>query len=633
MEHRTAARAPISAALLWTLKLFAIVAIGFEALYLVVMNLMLWACLRPLLRWAEPEQIHLEYAFAYSLLPGDVHATDLHLTNQDSVLQWGIKLDRVAFHIELGELFSRRVHITHVRGSGLVFRTRLKLTPDEANLPAARALPPVEGYADPPIVDASVRPTPPEEAYHLWSAELDDVDTELRELWIHHYRFTGDARVRGSFAIQPLRSVAIDATGITLHDGEVSLAEHVVARALSGSFAGRVDTFEPLVATGSDLLHHLHGRVDLTAETPGAAFVSFYRPEGEVTLEDGSGSIKIAAAIDRGELAEGSEASIEAAHLVIDGLDRRVILGAEIAVKVTRAGGSTPRLFASLRVPEARMSRPRESVTPLFADRIRLDVETRSADLADLGLTGVVFDLPSARLGDLRLLSEARAADAFALLGGFAELAAHIEVDGSGKGGGLLRASARGARVRVGTGSMTADLSASAEVRGLDLGARTARIPSAKIEAKSLRLAGQDGALAALSARLQIDSARVSLGDRPGFAAGLKLDGSDAAALFDFAGLRGPLRWAADLLDVHAFAGEAGITTEGGAIDLDLRTLKSGAVEGRGYLRVIEGRRTGAFVLRAGLMAAGVSLGRGGVSITPFPGDDWLVRAKGSAGR
>jgi hypothetical protein len=626
MEPRTVARAPMGAALLWTLKLFVIVAIGFEALYLVLMNLMLWACLRPLLRWAEPEQIYLEYAFAYSLLPGDVHATDLHLTNQDSVLQWGLKLDRVAFHIELGELFSRRVHMTHVRGSGLVFRTRLKLTPDEANLPAAQALPPVEGYRDPPILDASVRPTPPEEAYRLWSAELDDVDTELRELWIHHYRFTGDARVKGSFAIQPLRAVAIDATGITVHEGKVSLAEHVVARALSGSLVAHIDTFDPLVVTLPGLLRHLRSRVDLTAETPGAAFLSFYRPEGAVAFADGSGAIKLAAAIDRGELAEGSEASIETAHLLLDGLDRRVTLGAEIAAKVARAGGPTPRLFASLRVPEARVSRPRASGASLVADRVRLDVETRSADLADLGLAAVVFDLPTARVGDLRLLSEARAADTLALLGGFAELAAHIELDGAGKGGGLLRASARGARVRVGEGVMTADLSATAEVRGLDLGTRTARIPAAKIEAKSLRLARRNSAEATLSARLQIDSARVSLGDRPGFAAGLKIEGSDAAALFEYAGLRGPLRWAADLLDVHAFSGEAGITAAGGAFDLDVRTMKSGSVEGRGHLRERGGWRTGAFVLRAGLMTAGVSLGRGGISITPFPGADWLGR-------
>jgi hypothetical protein len=638
MAPRIRASGPTGAALFFTLKLFILVAIGFEALYLVLANLMLWVGLRPLLRWAEPEQLYLDYGSAYSLFPGDVHVKDFHLTNQDSSIQWGMVLEEGNLHIELGELFSRRVHMTRVRGSGLAMRFRLKLTPEEAEHPAARALPPILGYADPPIKDESVLPTPPEQAYRLWSAELDDVDAELRELWIHHYRFTGEARAQGGFMLRPLREARIDATGLTVRDGEVSLADRVVARAIAGKVICHIERFDALNLTFAYFLRRLRGHMDLYAEAPGAEFLSFYFPHAGLVFKDGSGATKLTGSIDGGVLAEGSELRTATDHLVLQGPDRTVTLGAEITGKVERTGGAEPSLRVTARLPEVRLSRTREDIAPLVADRVFVEVRTRTADVANLGLTSAVIDVPTARAGDLRILTEPSSQ---VVLGGFAELAAHLELDGQGKGGGLVRANARRARLRASDTTMTADLSGFAEIRGLDILARTARVPSATIAFKDLLLSQPGSAGAPISGEVKIVGGRM---DRDGFEAKLKGEGSDAAALFDFAGVTGPLRWAPDLLNMRAFSSDGALTGKGGVVDLDLTGMKSGAVEGRGHLSVRDGRAAFALLLRAGPISAGISLGRGGSGISPFVGDDWFARelaamgaspgkAKGGAGK
>ena len=149
------------------------------------------------------QDIKLDRARAWSLWPGVVTAHDVRLRMQDQNIEWLIELDEARFTMSLTELARHTIHMTRVRGDGVVFRFRSRVLPEEAESPTVAGYPPVPPYADPPIAPAYVASRPiPEEEYHLWTLHIEDVDVGVREMWLHEVRYlaTGElGRARGAF--------------------------------------------------------------------------------------------------------------------------------------------------------------------------------------------------------------------------------------------------------------------------------------------------------------------------------------------------------------------------------------------------------------------------------------------------
>ncbi len=194
------------------------------ALYLVAMNVFVRTRLLRDLLSADPTSLRVDYASAYSITPGHIHVTDLHIRGRDSHIEWILVIDRCDFTVRVADFIHRRFHADDVHGDGLSLRVRQRessFSPDEM-----AALPPVPGFSDPPY--SGPKPPPVTDAqYHLWSVWLEGVVADhVREIWIDTLRYAGDVRIQGRWYFKPIRWLEVGPAVLDVRDLEVSHGEH-----------------------------------------------------------------------------------------------------------------------------------------------------------------------------------------------------------------------------------------------------------------------------------------------------------------------------------------------------------------------------------------------------------------------
>jgi len=141
---------------------------GLFAVYLVGINILVGTHLLRSALSADPEEMLVDYASAYSWIPGRVHVEGLKIRGSDWNIQWVLGIDKCDFNFSPLDLAHRRFHASRVRGDGLTFRVRLRV--DSATAEHLAALPPVPGFAEFPHRKVGVQPPPPTDAeYRLWS--------------------------------------------------------------------------------------------------------------------------------------------------------------------------------------------------------------------------------------------------------------------------------------------------------------------------------------------------------------------------------------------------------------------------------------------------------------------------------
>ena len=194
------------------------------ALYLVAMNVFVRTRLLRTLLSTDPMSLRVDYASAYSIVPGRVHVTGLHIRGRDSNIEWILVIDRCDFTVRFADFIHRRFHADDVHGDGLSLRVRQRepsFNPDEM-----AALPPVPGFSDPPY--SGPKPPPITDArYNLWSVWLEGVVADhVREVWIDTLRYSGDVRIQGRWYFKPIRWLEVGPAVLEVRDLEVARGEH-----------------------------------------------------------------------------------------------------------------------------------------------------------------------------------------------------------------------------------------------------------------------------------------------------------------------------------------------------------------------------------------------------------------------
>jgi hypothetical protein len=198
-----------------------------------------------LLRYAisgDSTSLRLDYESAYSIIPGRVHLEGLIIRGRGRTVEWLLTLDHVDVAISLFDLLRRRFHATRVRSNGLAIRVRLRLDPVNATPHVIAALPPIAGFADPPLLDYGPEPPPLTDAnYHLWMVDLEDVDVEhVHEVWIQTGRSEGDTRVRGRWLFRPKRWLDVGPATVEANGVDLFYGSHPLATGLRGAIEGTV---------------------------------------------------------------------------------------------------------------------------------------------------------------------------------------------------------------------------------------------------------------------------------------------------------------------------------------------------------------------------------------------------------
>ena len=602
----------------WSFKLFAISFLLFELLYVVVGNLFL--NLGGLKRVAShnPDGFTLDYASVWTFLPGRAEARGLVLTGQADDLQWMLRLERATVNVALGDLLERRFHATRVRGDGASFRLRMRVQHEEAADPQNAALPPIKGFADPPLVPIGPsKADPTDEEYKLWSVELNDILVDMREIWIEGYRYTGDVGIRGDFFLKPLRALRVLPSTFAFRSGEVSLGEHQVLSGVEGTLEAQLDTFDPRGISWLGVLRALSARAHFRADVPSMSFVHHYLDK-QPAVRKGSGALDVHLGLDRGVFIPGSEARIMTDHVEVSAKDFAVALGVEASFRVD--DHSRGEFAAQVEHGTLQFHGGDAPAAEVQGARLALEAP---ADFIGPWKPGVYsLDLPSLRVSDMRRLQPIAPSE-FKFQGGSALIQGKLARIAGGRGQGALHADLWRASARWKDISMAGSFGADLQVQALDLAKRTARLRG-EVGAGEVSIEGGGAAWSGWWGRMLLDEFELNAEK------GLDLH---ADARFKLRDVRPIVGVMAALDAVPPWTKEL-MTMEGATIDVDLRkrgpSLAFG-VEARAGAQRVAGRlvkrdeeKSGAFLVRSGILSAGIRLGKSDSEITPAAGDDWL---------
>jgi hypothetical protein len=346
------------------LRIVVLAGVGVWSAYVVGMNLFLRTRLFRNLINFDPIMFRVEYASAYSLLPGRIHVDGLTLRGKDSHIEWTLALDHCDFAMVFRALLRHQFHATRVRGDGVSFRVRFRIA--VADPEHLAAIPPIDGFPDPPWKDIGPPRAPLTDAnYNLWGVALDDVDARnVREIWTDTIRYAGDMRIRGRWVFWPVRWLDIGPAVVDLHAVEVGYGRKPLVTGIDGAATARIHPFDVRVPEGSEILREVsldarvHGRLKTAA-----ALETFVQVD-DVNYLKGEGPMELRVLLDHGVIEPSTHltAASEDTQVKIKGYEVESSVHADLDVYAAEGGN--------------------QAVAHGLATEIRIAKETKQADIA-----------------------------------------------------------------------------------------------------------------------------------------------------------------------------------------------------------------------------------------------------------
>jgi hypothetical protein len=346
-------------------------------LYFVGMNAFLQTRLFRDAIGSDPDMILVEYTNAYSLWPGRIHADGLSIRGRDSHVEWILRLAHCDVRVSFTDLAHKKFHASRVRADGVSMRVRLRA--DAFTPETTAALPPVPGFADPPLKDVGPPPPPLTDAtYNLWTIELDDVvATHIDEVWIDTMRTTGDLDVRGRWLFHPMRSLDMGPAIVDVRSVEVAYGTtEPWTTGLAGRLTATIYPVDLQKVEGADMVDQVSIAGDLSGTALLANAVNRVTKK-KVNVAIAEAPFELHAEVDHGILRPGT-------HLRVDPFDAKAgsaglvfeaSLQADLHVDDENVG------YADVRVATARVSaggQPRA-----WATSVATTLSSRRLDLAD----------------------------------------------------------------------------------------------------------------------------------------------------------------------------------------------------------------------------------------------------------
>lgn len=286
--------------------------------YLLIVNIALQTrVLRGYLQ-LPPTEVTLEYTRAYSVFPGRFHVEGLVIRGQDSQIEWRLQVDKADYWQSFPNLARKIYHVKHVRADGVEFRARLRI---DRTQPAAEehyaALPPVEGFSDPPLKDPPPAVAEPMDLSKIWKVQLDDVDAlHVREVWVDTMRATGDMHVHGRWKFVPTQFIELGPTATDMLGVVASYGATPLAKDVNGNVNVTLGPMNLPNVEARDFLHHLTGVVNIEGNAQTFAILKLFALPKDTT-GSGSAPMTLALRLDHGKLVDGTHVELLKAPLEV----------------------------------------------------------------------------------------------------------------------------------------------------------------------------------------------------------------------------------------------------------------------------------------------------------------------------
>ena len=523
--------------------------------------------------------VKLDYASAYSIVPGHVHVQRLRLRFEDYNVQFQVFVEQGTLDIGLSELLARKFHVYSLLADGVSFRMRHKSHGVGNDAERFAAYPKIEGFADPPLYHG-VKPAPtPDDQYDLWQVRIENVVAHARELWVLEYRYAGDAEARGSFMVQPERLVQVEPAALRIRSGTLSVGDAPVARHFSGRIECSMPSLDVKNTFGAEVFHSISSKLDLDLVDGDARFLNVYGAPAHEPKLGGPVSSTIRARVTRGVVEPGSQLQATAPALELAWPD--VTLTTQLASSFGRIRPQ-PELDVDVALQDARLSSRHPSVGGPTARQASARLVLRGVDLTKpIELAGAEL-ATEARLANLAWFNGFFAPKRQLRFSGSANAIVKLTRKPAGGGDGHVELDVQHGRVQDPTFDVHSDAHAVARFR-------TNEEPTQFAQGALSFHASEGDTLLSLA---------VGATARKLLSAGLNLGALDGTVAFH--------------------AAERGL-------ELELTRATCGAVVGRGYFQQpVPGNGRGAALLSAGPIHVGLRLEKAQVETSPLVGGDWL---------
>jgi hypothetical protein len=606
-------------------KIVALVALVYEVAF---NAFLLTHCLSRVLN-GNPDSLLVTYRTGWSIIPGYVHARGLRIRSKDNGIEFDLRIERCAFHFVPWELAQRRFHVTHVGGDGISFVSRLRIQPDAANARTLAEIPQIEGLERMPVKEPD-NPPPDDANYKLWTVALDDVDAEsVHEVWIHSFRYVGDARVVGGFFLRPTRWANVLPCRAFFRGGAVTTAGYIIASDVSGRIDAQVDPYDPRVTSGIQVFRKGGGLVRLDVGIPSVAFLRHWlsNPDASknVDVRGGAGEAHSNVRIDHGRLAPGTRFSaalhdVEATHPKVSGR-----ADVDVSAIDTRENGE-PRFDTVVAATGVVLRLPGYEAAPVRAERAEIDVHDKGVDFVEspLGDAVVTARVPRAEVSD------ARAAQAFLGSGdGLRVEAGHGTIGGElgfergvGRGRGLFAID--GVRLAQGETTASGNVRAEVDLHRWTLNSGLVDLAGSRVQVTSVRAPGGTDDW---WANLQLASATVDPSASPTWHSQILAEARDIrpfVARFVEASSLPP--WLVPLLTANDLRVRAALSAGREGIDLKDCIATAGPLRAQARLAKRGDATSGVAFVASGPLAVGIELRDGGTHVQLTDVEGWFQR-------
>jgi hypothetical protein len=308
---------------------------------------------------ADPESLLLDYDDATSLWPGRVTITNLRIRGSDRNVQWIIRLATARVDYSILALAQRTFRVERLRGEGLSFFLRNKLEPANVQSAQVSVLPPVPGFADPPLRSEPIQG--PQSEANPWRVDVRTLSIgHFDEIWIDAFHYRGAARLEGGFFLRSGLLARIGPARVHFDGGQTSIGGASAAISVAGTVSGVFEPFEPPLVHGSEVWQKVSGQVALDTHFGRLESLQYLAiPAANTRLDDGAGRGTIRATIEHG-IAKGNirlaiaEGTVRLRELKLHGnADLRLVIpqwnlmsgplevsGSRFAVSDVRSSGS-----------------------------------------------------------------------------------------------------------------------------------------------------------------------------------------------------------------------------------------------------------------------------------------------------
>ncbi len=295
--------------------------LGLALLAVLATNVLLRTSLLRKLVNAKPDELTVEYRGAASWLPGRLSFDSLTLRSRDRNIELEAALQGVTLRVSLADLLRRRFHPTRLRARTLRFRLRERLARPEATPARLARYPRIEGFADPPLLPTT--PAPARTARAPWRVVIDDLAvTNVEEIWIDSWKWTGKGRVTGGFELLPGREARVGPARLEVTAGVLVHGESKVAERTRGAVWCDLPRFQSKAYPGNEVWKILSGGSELRGDLAGLAFLS--PDSGGPHLSGGTGELLVRIGLKAGA---GSARASLTAHDVTVREGKRTVRG------------------------------------------------------------------------------------------------------------------------------------------------------------------------------------------------------------------------------------------------------------------------------------------------------------------